>query len=212
MCYSYDAVDPQPINTEQERKEMNEKVLARGRFSGLNPFSVACYVIAIGALVACFAVAAASAPSVGIMWAFEGISYGYYWFFIGAALFVVLGIVASTGFELVITESTVTGKALFAKRVDLPVSQISAIGTGMFSSVALSTASGAINFYGVINQDEMFKCLSNLLKSRQNATQGSTSNTPVSSLEELAKLKELLDKGIINQEEFEAKKKQLLGL
>ena len=191
---------------------MNEKVLAKGRFSGLNPFSVACYVIAIGALVACFAVAAASAPSVGIMWAFEGISYGYYWFFIGAALFVVLGIVASTGFELVITESTVTGKALFAKRVDLPVSQISAIGTGMFSSVAISTASGAINFYGVINQDEMFKCLSNLLKSRQNATQGSTSITPVSSLEELAKLKELLDKGIINQEEFEAKKKQLLGL
>ena len=179
---------------------MNDKVLAKGRFSGLNPFSVACYGIAIGALVACFAVAAASVPSVGIMWAFEGMRYGYYWFFIGAALFVILGIVTSTKFELVITESTVTGKALFGKRVDLPVSQISAIGTGMFSSIAISTASGAIHFYGVINQDEMFKCLSDLLKSRQNTMQVNTNNAPSGSLEELAKLKELLDKGIINQE------------
>ena len=95
----------------KEIKEMNDKVLAKGRFSGLNPFSVACYGIAIGALVACFAVAAASVPSVGIMWAFEGMRYGYYWFFIGAALFVILGIVTSTKFELVITESTVTGKS-----------------------------------------------------------------------------------------------------
>ena len=35
---------------------------------------------------------------------------------------------------------------------------------------------------------------------------------PVSSADELAKFKDLLDKGIITQEEFDAKKKQLLGL
>lgn len=191
---------------------MNDKVLVKGRFSGLNPFSVACFVIAVGVLVACFVVAAVSVPSEGIMWAFKGISYGYYWFFIGAALFFVLSFVTSTKFELIITESTVTGKALFGKRVDLPVSQISAIGTGMFSSITISTASGAIKFYGVMNQDEVFKCLSDLLKSHQNATQGSTNNAPASSLDELGKLKELLDQGIITQEEFEAKKKQLLGL
>lgn len=191
---------------------MNDKVLVKGRFSGLNPFSVACFVIAIGALVACFVVAAVSVPSEGIMWAFKGIRYGYYWFFIGAALFFVLSIVTSSKFELIITESTVTGKALFGKRVDLPVSQISAIGTGMFSSITISTASGAINFYGVTNQDEVFKCLSDLLKSRQNAAQGGVNTAPGGALEELGKLKGLLDQGVITQEEFEAKKKQLLGL
>ena len=36
--------------------------------------------------------------------------------------------------------------------------------------------------------------------------------TPSSSLDELKKLKELLDLNIITQEEFEQKKKQLLGL
>ena len=36
--------------------------------------------------------------------------------------------------------------------------------------------------------------------------------TSLSSAEELKKFKELLDMGIITQEEFDAKKKQLLGL
>lgn len=191
---------------------MSDKVLVKGKFSGSNPLSVACFLIAIGALVACFVVAAVTVPSVGIMWAFQGISYGYYWFFIGAALFLLLGFVTSTKFELIISESTVTGKALFGKRVDLPVSQISAIGSGMFSSITISTASGAIKFYGVKNQSEVFKCLSDLLKSRQNITQGNSNNAPVSSLDDLGKLKGLLDQGVITQEEFDAKKKQLLGL
>lgn len=36
--------------------------------------------------------------------------------------------------------------------------------------------------------------------------------SPTSSIDELKKLKEVLDAGIISQEEFEAKKKQILGL
>lgn len=35
---------------------------------------------------------------------------------------------------------------------------------------------------------------------------------PVSAADELKKFKELLDSGVITQEEFDAKKKQLLGL
>lgn len=37
-------------------------------------------------------------------------------------------------------------------------------------------------------------------------------NTPISAADELKKFKELLDIGVITQEEFDAKKKQLLGL
>ena len=45
----------------------------------------------------------------------------------------------------------------------------------------------------------------------RNAANGS-STSAVSSADELKKFKELLDSGIITQEEFDAKKKQLLGL
>jgi predicted Zn-dependent peptidase len=38
------------------------------------------------------------------------------------------------------------------------------------------------------------------------------STTPASNADELKKFKELLDAGVITQEEFDAKKKQLLGL
>ena len=43
-------------------------------------------------------------------------------------------------------------------------------------------------------------------------SQSSTSNSENSSLDEIKKLKELLDSGIITQEEFDLKKKELLGL
>lgn len=44
------------------------------------------------------------------------------------------------------------------------------------------------------------------------ATQESTPASAVSAADELKKFKELLDMGVITQEEFDAKKKQLLGL
>ncbi len=44
------------------------------------------------------------------------------------------------------------------------------------------------------------------------AQKNAPSNHPLSSADELKKFKELLDAGIITQEEFDAKKKQLLGL
>ena len=114
-------------------------------------------------------------------------------------------------FELIVTEGKVVGKTLFGKRVDLPIGQISVAGTGMFQRVSIATSSGAINFYGVINRDDVFKAISELLMKRQEETKV-TSNTNGSSVDELKKLKDLLDAGIITQEEFDAKKKQLLGL
>lgn len=46
----------------------------------------------------------------------------------------------------------------------------------------------------------------------EKAKKSQGNNAPVSSADELKKFKELLDMGVISQEEFEAKKKQLLGL
>ena len=69
---------------------------------------------------------------------------------------------------------------------------------------------------GIQNNMEIHKTISNLLLERQNmpvysapiAKQG----IPQSNADELKKFKELLDSGVITQEEFDAKKKQLLGL
>ena len=48
----------------------------------------------------------------------------------------------------------------------------------------------------------------NAIKAKQNSGENST----LSAADELRKFKELLDQGVITQEEFDAKKKQLLGL
>ena len=117
--------------------------------------------------------------------------------------------------ELIVTDKRVYGNAMFGKRVDLPVDSISAVGTSMLKGIAVATSSGRIKFLGISNRDEIHKVLSDLIVGRQEKP---ISNTVVkqevqqSSADELKKYKELFDQGIISQEEFDAKKKQLLGL
>lgn len=53
-------------------------------------------------------------------------------------------------------------------------------------------------------------CLSNKKEQVPNIT--NVINTPTESSDEILKLKKLLDENIITQEEFDAKKKQLLGI
>ena len=192
---------------------MEDKVLIKGKFGkiSLNLPSVVCYIMAVVILIACFAVATAYGGDPG--WAFRGMEYGYYGFFIGSGIFIFLGILLSTmPLELIVSQSKIEGKTLFGKRVDLPINQISTVGTGMFNRVTIATSSGSINFYGVLNQNEVFHTISDLLLTHQKQSKITTVKVAESSSEEIKKYKDLLDQGIINQEEFEAKKKQLLGL
>ena len=65
------------------------------------------------------------------------------------------------------------------------------------------------------NSEEIHKCVSDLLINRQGKQVETTvikQEIPQSNADELKKYKELLDMGVISQEEFDAKKKQLLGL
>lgn len=189
---------------------MSEKILVKGKFSNINPLSLIFFAMAGITFLACFMVASAVGGSPA--WVFKGMKYGYYWFFIGIFIFLVLGIaLLNMKFELIVTDGKVVGKTLFGKRVDLPISQISAVGTGIFNRVSIATSSGAINFYGVINQNEVFSAISELLLKRQEETK-TTVKTLESTSDELKKFKELFDAGVITQEEFDAKKKQLLNL
>ncbi|HAP9644994.1 TPA: SHOCT domain-containing protein, partial [Enterococcus faecium] len=50
------------------------------------------------------------------------------------------------------------------------------------------------------------------IEKQQSILDNNSKETQISSADEIKKYKELLDEGIINQEEFDFKKKELLGL
>ena len=118
--------------------------------------------------------------------------------------------------EIFVTSHRIYGAARFGKRVNLPIDSITAVGTSVCHGIDVSTPSGYIRFKFIENNIAVQSAVSKLLNNRQSkaaapATQNII-NTPVSDADELKKFKELLDSGIITQEEFDEKKKQLLGL
>lgn len=117
--------------------------------------------------------------------------------------------------SLTITDKRIYGMTAFGRRVDLPLDMVSAVGTSAFKGIAVATSSGKIKFLGISNQEEVHKAITDLLMDRQNNPTPTTQikqEIQQSNADELGKFKDLLDKGIITQEEFDAKKKQLLGL
>ena len=113
--------------------------------------------------------------------------------------------------ELTITNKRVYGKAAFGKRVDLPLDSISSIGVNnLFKSVSIATSSGRVTFNFLSNHKEVYDEISKLLIKRQDEKPQKKKEDNSDYIEELKKLKELLNDGIITQEEFDKKKKELL--
>ena len=120
-------------------------------------------------------------------------------------------------YELTVTDKRVYGKVVFGKRVDLPLDSVSATATiGLLKGVAVSTSSGKISFLAIKNATEIYDTVSKLLVERQQekTVVATAAPAPVvaDETEQLQKFKKLLDDGVITQEEFDAKKKQILGL
>lgn len=119
--------------------------------------------------------------------------------------------------ELTVTNKRVYGTAAWGKRVDLPLDKISAVATSFFHGIAVASSAGSIHFKMIENYKDVHEEISKLLMERQKQEATVTTNTvkdktQLSNADELKKYKELLDIGAITQEEFDAKKKQLLGL
>ena len=93
---------------------------------------------------------------------------------------------------------------------------ISAYSTSkILSIISVSTASGWVRFSLIENNLEMANVLREIISENQSSV--NVVKTPVATktgnnYDDLLKLKNLLDNGIISQEEFDAKKKDLLGL
>ena len=83
-----------------------------------------------------------------------------------------------------------------------------------FKGIAVGTSSGRIVFKGIGNRDEIYEAINKLIIERQEKAKAEPvkQEAPASNLDEIKKVKELPDAGIITQEEFDTKKKQLLGL
>lgn len=116
-------------------------------------------------------------------------------------------------YSMTVTDKRIYGTTSWGKHVDLPIDSITAIATHAFKGIAVATSSGKIAFNFIKNRDSIHQTINNLIIERQdckNAQTMSTINTEKA--DEIKKYKALLDDGIITQEEFEAKKKQLLGL
>lgn len=114
-----------------------------------------------------------------------------------------------------VTEKNVYGTTVWGKRVDIPLDSVSAVSlTGIFSGVSVASSSGRISFLFVENKDEIFTTISNLIQNRQgNKVQSVTPSVErQTAADEIKQFKELLDSGIITQEEFDTKKKEILGL
>ncbi len=132
-----------------------------------------------------------------------------------AALFIVLHFRE----KIVVTDKRVYGITFWGKRVDLPLDSISSIGTSsLFKSVSVATSSGIIRFGFLKNRSEIQAELSKLIVGRQNAPASTIDRTIASSkdliseVDEIKKYKELLDAGVISQEEFDLKKRQIMKI
>lgn len=117
--------------------------------------------------------------------------------------------------ELSITENNVIGKALYGKEVVLPLYMISAYSKRKWlSTITVATSSGITKFSMIGNYVEICNVLNQKINERQEKTENKSKSNEVSDdnyMDNLIKLKSLLDAGIITQEEFDTKKKQLLN-
>ena len=177
---------------------MEEKIIVRGVFKKHNAIEIMFYVLA-------------AVPFLGLLLVDVENPFA---FLAGISVFIVLGLFFMILFrgELIVTNSKVTGKTIFGKKVNLPINQISTIATGIFKRITIATSSGSVSFYHVANKEEVCSAVSDLISKNQNKYQIVNQEVKNSVSEELIQLKKLLDSGIISQEEFDAKKKQLLGL
>ena len=157
----------------------------------------------------------------GWSWVFQFEPIGFFLWFLVACISLLASIIIGIIFlvnrkcELQVTENNVRGKAVLGKEVVLPLHMVSAYSTRKFLSViSVATASGVTKFSLIQNYKEIGEVLAKKINERQEKTETQIKHTynNATSMDDLLKIKSLLDAGVITQEEFDAKKKQLLDL
>lgn len=117
--------------------------------------------------------------------------------------------------EITVTDNRIWGKLKGGVDVDIPLNQVTGIHTCSFNGISVSSIGKVSNFYLMSNREEVMKGISYLLargNSQNSSATVMSASEPTGDAAKIKQYKELLDAGVISQEEFEAKKKQILGL
>ncbi len=116
--------------------------------------------------------------------------------------------------HVIVTERTVYGKSFWGRTVMLPIQQITAVVSAKFySRLTIVTTNGRVNFIMIGNHAKIALAIRTLISQVQEDTLVKKSVKALNegpSLSEEEKLLGLLNQDIITQEEFDAKKAQIL--
>lgn len=150
---------------------------------------------------------------------FSSCIYGY--MLIAGVIAIIAGLIMKFNTEkceITVTNSRIFGKLAHNKAVNIPLNQVTGLHSCSFDGVSVASIGNVSNFHCIENHEEVMKAISYLLANPQGAASSSqrSKTSAVSSskneAEKLKRFKDLLDSGIITQEEFDAKKKEILGL
>jgi hypothetical protein len=121
---------------------------------------------------------------------------------------------------LIITDKAVyimsQGLFMASGASSIPLSKITSISSvkgqlgGLFQNIVI--AEGAVIHTVGVGAPEVSTIISTINALMEQSRQQQSPSAPVSQADELTKFKKLLDDGVLTQEEFDAKKKQLLNL
>lgn len=113
--------------------------------------------------------------------------------------------------ELIIQKNAIIGKMSNGKTVQFLLRDIKSVETTKTQGLKITGAGIKYEIHLIENGEELKSTIMGMLA---NVSKEKTvvATAPVSDAKSIKEYKELLDSGIITQEEFEAKKKQLLGL
>ena len=191
---------------------MEEKVLAQYRFADDPAFKKNKKVmplVAVGLVVLGVIYAAMMSDTKG--YAMVGLMMGGIFILCGIALMALMKVQEKV--SLTVTPSRVYGRTLFSE-VSLPMDSITMTNKNGIRNLRIESPSENVvfSFGNKQARDEVYDVINRQIAERQNNKGSVTVVNNASNADELKKYKDLLDAGIITQEEFDAKKRQLLGL
>lgn len=127
--------------------------------------------------------------------------------------------------EIVVTDNEILGTLPQGKNVNIPLDQITEIKKCTPNGVSIASIGRVNNFYCMTNYEEIINEIAKLLANMKNnivqTSEVQQDEQPTfinqtagtnSEIEQLKDLKVLLDMELITQDEFELKKKEILGL
>lgn len=147
-----------------------------------------------------------------------------------AILFLILCIVAIILYNmmkdctLTANDKFITGRTLFGKAVTFPLDNVSAVSAKKtFNCIKIVSNGKSKSFLALENYLDLHRAISEKINAPKiqpivlqapviQSTENTQKNESGNTIKELREYKELLEQGIISEEEFAAKKKQILGI